>query len=332
MPTPGAEWPVAASPTPCAAADELMQGVERFGKTYALVAIRDGEVVYEAYGEGKTAASTSVSWSMAKSWLHALVGVAIRRGVLPADLDRPVREFWPRCPPEWADDARAGITMGHLLQMRPNLQWREDYVDGGESDVIPMLAGYASPKANPEGEGPIWQTLEVDKDEGPAPAHSPPGERCGDSMGVWTANMPATGDAPGAKFNYSSGFSNLVSDILTTALCPDGGAAERKAAMLSFFEDHLAGPLGCGGRLQPKFDASGTFVGSSWLYGTALDFARLPFLYLLDGVWGGVRVLPEGWAEYACTISAAEEEEGGPKCEHRALSWPVGKAPSLTST
>ena len=49
----------------------------------------------------------------------------------------------------------------------------------------------------------------------------------------------------------------------------------------------------------------GTFVGSSWLYGTALDFARLPFLYLLDGVWGGVRVLPEGWAE--CEDAATGE-------------------------
>ena len=302
MPVPGAgeDWPIAAAPAPCPAAAALMHDAARFGKTYQLLAIQDGEIVLEAHGDGKTAESTSVSWSMAKSWLHALVGVAIRRGVLPQDLHRPVREYWPRCPAEWAGDARAEITMDHLLKMRPNIEWREDYVDGGESDVIPMLAGYAG------------------TDDGPAAAHSPPGERCGDSMGVWTAQKAAVaGDAqPGQVFNYSSGFSNLVSDILTTALCPDGGPAERKAAMLSFFEDHLAGPLGCAGRLQPKFDASGTFVGSSWLYGAARDFARLPMLYLLGGCWGETRLLPEGWAEYASTISADEEEPGGPKCEY----------------
>ena len=86
--------------------------------------------------------------------------------------------------------------MHHLLTMRPNLQWREDYVDGGESDVIPMLAGYAG------------------STDGPAAAHSPPGERCGKSMGLWTAQKTAVGD-PGQLFNYSSGFSNLISDIPT---------------------------------------------------------------------------------------------------------------------
>lgn len=264
---------------------------------YQLLAIRGGKIIYEAHGEGKTAESTSVSWSMAKSWLHALVGVAIRRDVLPADLEQPVREYWARCPAEWASDARAGITMADLLTMRPNLQWREDYVDGGESDVIPMLSGYAGTP------------------DGPAATHSPPGERCAESMGVWAATMPATGDAPGDTFNYSSGFSNIISDVLTTALCPDGGPTERKAAMLEFFHKHLAGPIGCGGRMQPKFDASGTFVGSSWLYGTARDFARLPTLYMLGGCWGTVRVLPEGWAEQAYAVSAPEAETGGPKCE-----------------
>ena len=38
-------------------------------------------------------------------------------------------------------------------------------------------------------------------------------------------------------------------------------------------------------------------------------------LYLLGGCWGETRLLPEGWAEYASTISAAEEELGGSKCE-----------------
>eukprot|EP01047_Picozoa_sp_COSAG01_P076030 COSAG01_NODE_13220_length_1617_cov_11.884717_2_plen_204_part_00 len=136
--------------------------------------------------------------------------------------------------------------------------------------------------------------------------------------------MPATSAAPGAVFNYSSGVSNIVSDILTTALCPSGGSAERRASMLRFFEEELAGPIGCGGgRLQLKFDGSGTFVGSSWLYGTARDFARLPVLYLCGGCWAGRRLLPEGWAERASTVtdppdmtSCPEEEGGGNYAAH----------------
>ena len=49
----------------------------------------------------------------------------------------------------------------------------------------------------------------------------------------------------------------------------------------------------------PRFDDAGTFIGSSFLYATAQDFARFGYLYLRDGVWDGARLLPEGWVDHA---------------------------------
>jgi len=100
--------------------------------------------------------------------------------------------------------------------------------------------------------------------------------------------------APGTWWSYSSGTSNIVSRCLSRAVGLQGAGFE------AFMRARLFAPLGMTSA-QPKFDQAGTFIGSSFCFCTARDFARFGLLCLRDGVWEGARLLPEGWVDYART-------------------------------
>jgi CubicO group peptidase (beta-lactamase class C family) len=113
--------------------DEITHRDRALGSTHALVVQHRGAVVHEWYGDGYDETSTLISWSIAKSITHALVGIAVGDSLLSLD-DTHLR-------PEWDDDLRSRISLDHLLQMTSGLAWIEDYIDGEVSDVITMLFG-----------------------------------------------------------------------------------------------------------------------------------------------------------------------------------------------
>lgn len=100
--------------------------------------------------------------------------------------------------------------------------------------------------------------------------------------------------APGSFFSYSSGATNIVSRCLARAAGASGPAFE------ALMRERLFAPLGMSSA-TPTFDDAGTFIGSSFCFATARDFARFGLLYLRDGVWEGARLLPAGWVDYART-------------------------------
>jgi CubicO group peptidase (beta-lactamase class C family) len=46
-------------------------------------------------------------------------------------------------------------------------------------------------------------------------------------------------------------------------------------------------------------DASGSFVGSSYMFATTQDWARFGLLLKNDGIWNNERILPQGWVDYS---------------------------------
>jgi CubicO group peptidase (beta-lactamase class C family) len=129
-----------------------------------------------------------------------------------------------------------------------------------------------------------------------------------DDVAGFAANFPLA-HPPGGFWYYSSGTTNIVSRCLSRAIGAEGPALE------AYMRERLFGPIGMTSPI-PKFDAAGTFIGSSFCYCTARDFARFGLLYLRGGVWDGRRILPEGWVDYARTPTWQQPGETEPYGAH----------------
>jgi CubicO group peptidase (beta-lactamase class C family) len=118
---------------------------DEFAVTNAVVVIQGGRVLVERYAgvreffdrapESVTETSPLLSWSMAKSMLHFLVGTLVDEGRLAPEQLAPV--------PEWSEtsDPRHAIRIADLLAMRDGLGFVEVYELGEKSDVVEMLFG-----------------------------------------------------------------------------------------------------------------------------------------------------------------------------------------------
>jgi len=121
---------------------------------------------------------------------------------------------------------------------------------------------------------------------------------------------------PDSVWSYSSGTANIVARIV-----------RRQAEKLyddyyDFIWNDFFQKIGMmSAIIEP--DPSGTFVGSSYCFATARDWARFGQLILQDGVWNGERILPEGWVKYSTTPTPK-----APMGEYGAMFWLNAGAPN----
>jgi CubicO group peptidase (beta-lactamase class C family) len=251
--------------------DDLFARPVEEGRSFALVVLQGGRVIAERYGHrpdtvfGPGGAigpdSPLLSWSVAKSMVHAAVGIAVCDGLLDPEA--------PAAVPSWQGTEKEAIRLLDLLEMRPGLRFVEDYVDGDTSHCIDMLFGAG------------------------AADHA-----------AYAAALPLD-HPPGTVWNYSSGTTNIVCRLLGDVV---GGG---EPGMRRFLAERLFGPAGMP-TAAPRFDGAGTWVGSSYVDATALEFARFGELYRCDGVVDGRRILPEGWVDHARVVVAHDPAEGVP--------------------
>jgi len=98
-------------------------------RTKALLVIRDSTIVFEDYYMGTNEWDKRISWSMSKSFLSALFGIAVHDGYIP-DLDVPVTDYVPGL----IGTGYEGITIKNVLQMSSGIQFNENYGEFG-SDI-----------------------------------------------------------------------------------------------------------------------------------------------------------------------------------------------------
>ena len=106
---------------------------------------------------------------------------------------------------------------------------------------------------------------------------------------------------PGNKWVYSSGTSNIISGLIRNLLNDDSLYHQLPYV-------HLFYPIGAQSFVM-ELDVSGNFIGSSYAYATARDWARFGLLYLNQGKWGDKQILPTWWTSFV--TSPASGSEGG---------------------
>jgi CubicO group peptidase (beta-lactamase class C family) len=150
--------------------------------------------------------------------------------------------------------AHPDVKLGHLLNWASGLDWQEDYEYAPlKSSVVAML--YTRGRGD---------------------------------MAAFAAEH-AQGVAPGTRFAYSSGDSNVLGASLKTMV---GEPAYAGYPWSALFE-----PLGMRSAVWER-DASGTFVASSYAYLTARDLGRVGLLMQRDGRWGERQLLPASWVAF----------------------------------
>ncbi len=97
------------------------EGIERT-YTNAIVVLKDGQIVYEAYRNNSTPADRFMGWSATKSLISVLVGVATEQGLI-VSLDDPIDHYLP----ELAGGGYQGVTVRQVLQMRSGVDYEERY-------------------------------------------------------------------------------------------------------------------------------------------------------------------------------------------------------------
>ncbi|WP_019531596.1 serine hydrolase domain-containing protein [Dasania marina] len=132
--------------------------------TTALLVIKNDNIHFEKYYLGTHQNDLRISWSVGKSFVSALMGIAIGEGLI--DSEKAVSDYVP----ELKNSGYNGVKIRDVLQMSSGIAWNEDYSDFS-SDINRMsralaldgsLDELASTLVNESTPGTKWRYVSMD--------------------------------------------------------------------------------------------------------------------------------------------------------------------------
>lgn len=248
--------PASASPLPSGPPLKLPIDIDAYmasQRSAALLIMHDGKLRFERYGLGFDAAGRWTSFSVAKSFTSTLVGAAIRDGHIKS-LDDKVSTYIPQMKGSAYDD----VSIRQLLTMTSGVKWNEDYGDP-KSDVAQFNN------------------------------HKPP--EGVDSVVSYMRGLPRD-VAPGSKWHYSTGETNLVGLLVSSAT---------KKSLSQYLQEKIWMPLGMEQQATWILSKTGHEISGCCIQAAARDYLRFG-QFILDGARiNGQSIVPDTWMAEATT-------------------------------
>jgi CubicO group peptidase (beta-lactamase class C family) len=222
--------------------------------TTGMLVVKDGQLVFEDYWHGYDATTQAISWSVGKSFVSALMGIAIADGLIDS-VEEPVTKYAP----ELANSAYLGVRLKDVLQMSSGARWNEDYSD-------------------PNSDLNLFGRVRTE----------------GGSVDAYAARCQR--DHPPGTFNR---YNTIDTCVLGLVLRNATGRS-----LSDYLHDKLWEPLGMEADAFWNVDCEGAEYAGGGINAILRDYAKFGQLYLNQGVWNGVQIIPADWVRASVTPDA----------------------------
>ena len=106
--------------------------------TTGLIVLKDGAIIFENYYNGNDKSTHTISFSVSKSFVSFLIGVALEEGKIDS-----IHDQVDKYAPVLKGSGYKGVSIKNVLQMSSGIQFTEDYGDL-KSDIVRLAAAFTT--------------------------------------------------------------------------------------------------------------------------------------------------------------------------------------------